>query len=140
MFKNQEVKDIKEVETIVGPSVKVKGDFHGSGNIVVEGVVEGSLKSEKMISVKSKAKVFANVEASDAIIGGEVNGNIKVKNYLEITSTAKINGDIEAASLSIAQGANFNGSCLMSKGRNETSHSEMAVRQAETADRGINQS
>jgi cytoskeletal protein CcmA (bactofilin family) len=119
MFNNkpQEVREIKEVETIIGPSVKVRGDFHGSGNIVVEGAVEGSLISDNTISIKSKAKVVANIEANDAIIGGEVEGNIKTKGYLEITGTAIINGDIEASTLSIAQGAIFNGNCIMTKKR-----------------------
>jgi cytoskeletal protein CcmA (bactofilin family) len=120
--KPQEVREIKEVETIIGPSVKVRGDFHGSGNIVVEGAVEGSLVSDKTISIKSKAKVIANIEANDAIIGGDVEGNIKAKGYLEITGTAIINGDIEASSLSIAQGAVFNGSCIMTKKRNSEHH------------------
>ena len=53
MFNNKQdykdLKDLKEIETIIGPSVKVKGDFHGSGNIVVEGIVEGSLKSDSTL-------------------------------------------------------------------------------------------
>ena len=117
MFNNKQdykdLKDLKEIETIIGPSVKVKGDFHGSGNIVVEGTVEGSLKSDNTLSVKDKAKVIANVEAGDAIIGGEVQGNIKIKGYLEITGTAIILGDIEASSISISPGAVFNGRCTM---------------------------
>lgn len=116
MFNKQDgIKDIKEAETIVGPTVKIKGDFHGSGNIVVEGSVDGSLKSENTISIKYKAKIVANVEAKDAVIGGEVVGNIKIKGYLEITDTAKITGDIEASSLSVAKGAILNGSCTMNK-------------------------
>jgi len=117
MFNKQDQRDSKEIDTIVGPSVKIKGDFHGSGNIVIEGIVEGSLKSDKMISIKDKARVVAEVEAQHALIGGEVQGNIKVKGYLEILGSAKISGDIEANSLSIAQGAVFNGNCSMHGGQ-----------------------
>lgn len=102
-----------EFETVIGPSVKVKGDFNGQGNIIVEGVVEGNLKTNGNLEVGEKAKLMANVEAKEAKIGGEVRGNVKVKGFLEITATARIFGDIEAASLSFERGAAFNGKCAM---------------------------
>lgn len=116
MFSKEESQSIKEAETIIGPSVKVKGDFHGQGNIIVEGEVEGSLKSRNKLQVKDKAKVIADIEAKDAIIGGTVQGNITVEGYLELTKTAVVNGDITASSLSIARGAVFNGRCTMANG------------------------
>ncbi len=114
--KENEKRGLKEVETIIGPSIKVKGNFHGQGNIVVEGILEGSLKTGSSLYVGDKAKVTANIEAKEATIGGEVTGNIKVKGHLEIAATAKITGDIEVSSLSVARGAILNGKCLMTAG------------------------
>lgn len=105
--------NLKEFETIIGPSVKVKGDFHGLGNIMVDGIVNGSIKTNGNLQVGEKAKVMADVAAKEAKIGGEIKGNVKVKGYLEITSTAKIIGDIETTSLSIERGAILNGRCTM---------------------------
>ncbi len=116
MFSKESAQTIKEAETIIGPSVKVKGDFHGQGNIIVAGEVEGSLQSGNKLQVKDKAKVVADIKAKDAIIGGTVQGNIVVDGYLELTSTAVVNGDITASSLSIARGAVFNGRCTMATG------------------------
>ncbi len=107
---------MNEFETVIGPSVKVTGDFNGQGNIIVEGMVEGNLKTNGNLEVGEKAKLAANVEAKEAKIGGEVKGDIKIKGFLEITATAKIYGDIEAANLSIERGALFNGKCAMSAG------------------------
>ncbi len=112
---NEETK-IKQAETIIGPSIKVKGNFHGQGNIIIEGIVEGNVKTNSFLLVGSKAKIIANIEAGDAKIGGEVQGNIKVKGYLEIKGSAKIQGDIEAAEISIEKGAIFNGKCTMTAG------------------------
>lgn len=106
----------KEAETIIGPSIKVKGNFHGQGNIIIEGVVEGSIKTSNFLLIGTKAKVTANVEAKEAKIGGEIHGNIKVDGYLEIAATAKIFGDIEANKLSVEKNAILNGTCRMSKG------------------------
>lgn len=110
MFKKEEEKGgLKEVETIIGPSVKVRGDFHGQGNIVVEGILEGGLKTAGSIYIGDKAKIIGDLEGRDIRVGGEINGNIKAGGSLEINSTAKIKGDIETGSLSILRGAMLNG-------------------------------
>ena len=74
---NKEQKDsgIKDAETIIGPSIKVKGNFHGEGNMVIEGIVEGSIKTNKNLLVGERAVITASIEAKEAKIGGKVNGN-----------------------------------------------------------------
>ena len=113
MFKKEEEVSIKNAETIIGPSIKVKGNFHGEGDIIVEGILEGEIKTSKNLLIGAKAKINANIEAKQAKISGEVHGNLLISSYLELTSTAKIHGDIQAGSLSIENGAIFNGSCNM---------------------------
>jgi cytoskeletal protein CcmA (bactofilin family) len=117
MFNNKDFKEIntKEVETIIGPQIKVKGNFHGQGNILIEGMVEGDVKTTNFILVGTKAVIAANIQAKDAKIGGEINGNIKVDGYLEIDSTAKVFGNIEANEISVERGAIINGNCVMLK-------------------------
>lgn len=105
----------QEAETIIGPSVKVTGNFHGQGNIIIEGIVEGSVKTNNFLLVRDKAKITASIEALDAKIGGEITGDIKIKGYTEITKSAKIFGDIETSMISIEKGAIFNGKCTMIK-------------------------
>lgn len=114
MFNKDEKSGIKEVETVIGPSVKVKGEFNGNGDIIVEGTFEGNLKTTNRLYIGDRAKVTANIVAKEATIGGEVLGNISISGHLEITPTAKINGDIESLSLAIAKGAVLNGKCTMS--------------------------
>jgi len=114
MFNKPETKEkFKEVETIIGPSIRVKGNFNGHGNIVVEGILEGSLKTNGDVFIGDKAQLTASVEAKEVHVSGRVDGNIKVKKHLEVANTAKITGDIECASLAIAQGAILNGKCAM---------------------------
>jgi len=120
MFNKQDQGEVfNEFETVIGPSVKVKGDFNGQGNIIVEGTVDGSLKTNGNLEVGKTAKITANVEAKEAKIGGQVSGNVKIKGFLEITATAKIFGDIETSGLSIERGAIFNGKCIMVAGTEE---------------------
>ena len=78
----QQVQD--EVETVVGPSVNVEGDFASEGNIVIKGTVSGSVFTSKHLTVEMGAKIIANVRAGSATIAGEVKGNMKIKESLEL--------------------------------------------------------
>lgn len=110
MFNREnKLEKFKDAETVIGPSIKVKGNFQGKGNIVIEGTVEGSLKTEANIFVGNDAKIVANIDSRDASIHGEVFGNIKNKGYLAIGKTAKISGDIQYVEISIEKGALING-------------------------------
>jgi cytoskeletal protein CcmA (bactofilin family) len=102
-----------EVETVVGPSVNVEGDFASEGNIIVKGTVSGSVATSKFLLVEQGAKIVANVRAGSAKISGEVKGNMKVKETLELTDTAKVLGDIEARVLVIEGGAILYGKVTM---------------------------
>lgn len=112
---NREDEGDRAVETVIGPSVKVEGNFIGSGNVSVEGVVNGTLKTSKDLRVGEGAKIKADVEAANATVAGELHGNIRVGGKLELSPSAKVIGNVEAAVLVVAQGAILNGKCQMLK-------------------------
>ncbi|MCX6797637.1 MAG: polymer-forming cytoskeletal protein [Candidatus Falkowbacteria bacterium] len=103
----------KDAETIIGSSIKVKGNFHGQGNIIIEGSLEGSLKTEANLFIGDKAKIVANIEAQEAIINGELKGDVKIKKYLAIGKTAKIFGNLQYGEISIEKGGLVNGQLLL---------------------------
>lgn len=115
MFGQENKSATKEAETVIGPSVMVKGNLNSSGNIVIEGILNGSVKTSGEVFVGNKAQITADVEAKTARIGGEIRGNLKIDESLYISATAKIFGDIECLSLAVEQGAVINGHCSMSK-------------------------
>ncbi len=100
-------------ETIVGASVKLKGNLRSDGDVSIDGVVTGDLKTKGSVRVGESASVVANVKAQNITISGIVQGNIDVSDKLEITPTGRVIGDISANVLSIAPGASFSGKCLM---------------------------
>ena len=105
--------NFKEVETIIGHSVKVEGDFKADGNVIIEGQMIGSLKTKKNLRVGKDAKVKASVEAENAWVGGEIKGNVIIKGHLELSSSAKIKGDIETQILTMETGSQINGHVKM---------------------------
>jgi cytoskeletal protein CcmA (bactofilin family) len=102
-------KEFKDVETVIGSTVKIEGDFKGEGDIIVEGIVEGTLKTRRNLTVGENAKINASVEAGNAFVAGIINGNVKIGEALELSGTAKIKGDVEAKILTVATGAQING-------------------------------
>lgn len=111
MFKETPITN--ETETVIGPSVKVEGDFVTEGNVIVEGMICGTIKTSKNLKVGPRSRIFANISAANALISGEIQGNLKITDRLEITSTGKIYGDIKVGTLIIAAGSILNGKCQM---------------------------
>ena len=122
--KENKPEKFKDAETIIGASIKVKGNFHGQGNIVVEGQLEGNLRTEANLFIGEKAKVVANIEANDAIINGEVKGALKIHQYLALGPTAKIFGDINYSEISIEKGAIINGQIIYVQNNGKATHSK----------------
>ncbi len=112
---NREDEGTRTVETVIGPSVKVEGNFVGSGNVVIDGVVNGTLKTTKDLRIGDSAKVKADVEGANITVTGEVHGNIRTGGRLELGPSAKVFGNVETAILVVAQGAILNGKCVMVK-------------------------
>jgi cytoskeletal protein CcmA (bactofilin family) len=111
--KDSKLEKFKDAETIIGASIKVKGNFQGRGDIIIEGALEGSLKTDASVFIGDQAKIVANIDAKDAIINGEVRGNVKAKNYLALGGTAKIFGDLQYSEISVERGAIINGQLLV---------------------------
>jgi len=118
MFKKDQpvAHNSKTIETIIGPSVRVEGDFKGEGDLVVEGILVGSLQTKNNLKIGQNAMVEANIRANNAFISGKIKGNITTKGKVEITGTAVILGDIKAQVISIESGALIQGTLNMPVG------------------------
>jgi cytoskeletal protein CcmA (bactofilin family) len=113
MFGKQQEKKTKNMETIIGPSVLVKGTLTSKGGVLVDGGLEGFLKSGGLVVVGSEANIKADIEAASADISGQVTGNLLIDTSLILRSGAKINGDVKCSSISIEEGGLLNGKCDM---------------------------
>jgi cytoskeletal protein CcmA (bactofilin family) len=121
-------------ETIVGTSVKLKGNLKSDGDITVDGSVNGEIRTKGMVTIGPNAHVIASVRAKKVVIAGTVQGNIEAIERLTLTETGRVYGDIVANILSVAAGAIFTGKSTMIEKIKESEISPVAEREEEPAE------
>ena len=134
MFKKEGVQNIKDMETIIGESVILEGEFNGHGNIVIEGKLNGNLATDGHVLIGEKAEINANIKAGSAFISGNVIGNISLTESIDIAKTAKIQGDIKAESIAVEAGCKINGK--ISVGTKEVDNSKRVAKEQPLQERG----
>lgn len=98
---------------IIGQGISVRGNVSGSGDLVVEGRVEGQISLKDRLTIEPSGVVVADVEAGEVTVNGEMSGNIVATERVYITSSAKVLSDIRAPRVVIEDGARFKGSIEM---------------------------
>jgi cytoskeletal protein CcmA (bactofilin family) len=100
--------------SLIGTSVKIRGEISGEENIVIEGSVDGSIEfSSNEVTVGSAGRVSANIIAKTISIDGQVNGDITGHEKVVISRTGKVKGNIVAPRVTLEDGAQFKGSIDM---------------------------
>lgn len=113
MFQREHSADVKDVETIIGSTVNVEGNFIGSGDVVVDGRVSGTLKTSKNLRVGETAAIKADVEAANILVAGEIRGHITCGGRIEVLATGKIYGNVDTQTIVVAHGAVLHGKVSM---------------------------
>jgi len=93
--------------SFIAREITITGNIEGSGNLHIDGTVEGDVSAATLI-VGSDGKVRGNIVADSAQIAGSVEGTVAAKS-LVIEATARINGDLSYDAVSIASGAQVEG-------------------------------
>ncbi len=94
----------------IGKSVQIKGELQGSEDLMVDGMVDGTIAlQESRLTVGPNAKVKANVSARDIVVMGSIQGNLQASGRIELRSGCHVVGDLKAARLSIEENAGFTG-------------------------------
>jgi len=100
--------------SIIAAGTTLKGDINSSGDIRIDGILNGNINSTAKVVIGSNGTVEGDINGQQADIMGKVNGTIKVKELLQLKGGSNVTGNIYAAKLQIETSANFNGQCHMS--------------------------
>ena len=93
--------------SFIGREVTITGNIGGSGNLHIDGTVEGDVAAASLI-LGEEGQVRGNIVADSAQISGTVDGTVAAKS-LVIEATARINGDLSYDAVSVASGAQVEG-------------------------------
>jgi cytoskeletal protein CcmA (bactofilin family) len=105
---------VKERTSILGPTIKFKGELSADEDLVIHGSVEGSITHTQRLTIGAGGTVHASVEAQLVVVEGTIEGNVRAEKSVSVKETAHMTGNISAPSVTILQGANFNGNVDMS--------------------------
>ena len=94
--------------SLLSTDLFIKGNLTTSGDIQIEGEVEGNIKAS-LLTVGQNAKIKGEINTNELIINGFVSGTIRSKK-VNLTSSAKVEGDIIHNTIAIETGAHFEGS------------------------------
>ena len=84
-----------EPTAVIGKSVQIRGELKGNEDLVIEGLVEGTITlSENRLTVGANARVTANVTARDVVVQGSLQGDIHAAGRVELRTGSHVNGDI----------------------------------------------
>jgi cytoskeletal protein CcmA (bactofilin family) len=93
--------------SFIGREVTITGNIGGSGNLHIDGTVDGDVAAASFI-LGAEGHVRGNIVADAAQISGTVDGTVAAKS-LVIEATARINGDLSYDAVSVASGAQVEG-------------------------------
>ena len=101
------------VPSIVSPELKVTGTLNTSGDMQIDGVLEGDVRSVGLV-IGERAEVHGEIWAEDVTVRGRVVGRIHARKIL-LCATSHVEGDILHEAFAVEAGAFFEGSCRRSE-------------------------
>src|SRR5262249_26242675 len=105
-----------ERTSVIGPTLRFKGELHADEELLIRGQVEGSITHSQRITVCTEGIVKASIKAQIIAVEGTVEGDLQAEKSVQVKDSARIKGNIHAPSVSIVDGAHFNGSVAMDVG------------------------
>ena len=112
----QSVESFRPDVTHIGKSIVIKGDVSGSGNVFLDGELEGSVElPDSSLTVGSDGRIRANLLARSIVVQGRVDGNLYGLERAELKKSATVVGDIYSPRIAIEDGAFLEGSVQVHK-------------------------
>jgi cytoskeletal protein CcmA (bactofilin family) len=94
--------------------VSIKGDVTFRTELVIDGEVEGTIKSAGNLTVGQHGRIRGEVRAGSVTVQGTVEGNVFAADRCALEAGATLRGDIEAPRLAVDEEATFLGSAKIS--------------------------
>lgn len=118
----------------LGASLRVKGEISGTEDLLVDGLVEGSIHlDDRKLTVGKTSKVTADITARDVVVYGYVKGNVHAKGRVEIKKDGYVVGNLTTAQIMIEDGADFKGTIEIDRSASKEAEKNVPARTAAAA-------
>ncbi len=107
-FKASTAPKAKPAASTLSSDLHISGNLRTTGDILVEGTVEGDIRAH-LLTVGESATIKGEVVADDVVVNGRIVGRVRGLK-VRLTSTARVEGDIIHKTIAIESGAHFEGS------------------------------
>lgn len=97
----------RDMPSIIARNLRITGNLESDGDIQVDGVVEGDIKSQRL-TISEQATVRGAIDCEEVTIAGTVTGQVRAK-AVSLLKDARVVADITQDKLSIESGAFFEG-------------------------------
>ena len=98
--------------TLISSETTVKGDITFTGQLDVEGTIEGSIQAgsgDAVLRVVSCGRVSGEIKVPHATVNGKIEGDIHSSERLVLAEEAAIDGDVYYNLIEMSVGAKVNG-------------------------------
>ena len=100
-------------QNIIAQGTKIVGDLNSEGDLRVDGIIEGNIKTTGKVVVGKNGTIKGTLQGTDAYFDGKFNGKLALSGTLTLKATAHIEGEVVAGKLAVEPGATFNVTCMM---------------------------
>lgn len=101
---------------VIGPSISIKGEVMGDGDLLVQGSVEGTLKltrGKSTVTVGREGRVKAHIHARVVEVEGRVEGDLHGDERVVLRRSATVVGNIFTPRIALEDGCKFRGAVEM---------------------------
>ncbi|WP_323764234.1 polymer-forming cytoskeletal protein [Marinovum sp.] len=98
----------KPPASVLSSDLHVVGNMKTTGDIQVEGTVEGDIRAH-LLTIGETATIKGECVADDVVVNGRIVGRVRGLK-VRLTATARVEGDIIHKTIAIESGAHFEGS------------------------------
>jgi cytoskeletal protein CcmA (bactofilin family) len=95
--------------SIISADVVINGTLVSSGDIQIDGRVEGDVRSIGLV-IGDEAEIRGEIYAEDVTVRGKVMGRIRARKVL-LAATSRVEGEILHEAFAVEAGAFFEGNC-----------------------------
>ena len=103
------------VRTFIGSDTRISGDMQFVGNVLIDGYLEGNVKTEgndSKLTISEHGHVKGSIVVPYLLVNGTVEGEVCVAERLKLGPKARIIGDVRYKLLEISIGAQIEGKLI----------------------------